>query len=357
MEMEVPDPQQMQNIIAQQQAQLAHLAGEMAQHEAAMQAQLAAEVEQLHNNAHHWQAAQVQAAAEAVAAAAAAAQAAAPAAGVVGGAPGALPRGYRAEGPPKFTGAPGEDVEAWLFQLEEANSLFPIADEQQRIRYTALSLRGTAAKWYAAVQRKDPPEIDSWATFVRKLKQQFLDVRHEWIARTQLIDLRQVGSVRDYTVKFRNLQIQISDMSTTDLLDKYIRGLKDFAHKVWRRHYVTLDEAMIYAEELDLEIRQKRVLGLERTPDRHNKSGGKPTRATPSYAPNASRHIPWQPRQEPRSFHRGGPTPMELGVLRMSETERNRHMQQDLCFTCHKPGHRANVCPSKIRSGNGDRRR
>jgi hypothetical protein len=34
------------------------------------------------------------------------------------------------------TGRTGEDVEAWLFQLEEQNRLFPIVDQLQRIRYT-----------------------------------------------------------------------------------------------------------------------------------------------------------------------------------------------------------------------------
>lgn len=31
----------------------------------------------------------------------------------------------------------------------------------------------------------------------------------------------------------------------------------------------------------------------------------------------------------------------------MSESDRDRHMQQNLCFYCHKPGHRAARCPAK----------
>jgi hypothetical protein len=257
-----------------------------------------------------------------------------------------MPRGYRPEGPPKYHGRTGEDVEAWLFQLEEANRLFPIVDQVQRIRYTALALRDTAAKWYSSMQMTDPPQIVDWETFTTKLRQQFVHLDQKWVARNTLHGLKQTVSVRDYSVKFRNLMILIPDMSIPDALDKYVRGLKDFAFKVWRRKFTSLEEAMVYAEELDLEVQQKSIL-TGRSVIGYRKRADQ-------YGPIASRPVPWQSRPEPTGFHRDGPIPMELGVMRMSGTERNRHYEQDLCFNCHKRGHRSDRCPSKTSmSGNG----
>jgi hypothetical protein len=75
---------------------------------------------------------------------------------------------------------------------------------------------------------------------------------------------------------------------------------------------------MVYAEEPDLEI-QKSIL----TDDPVKK------RADGILAV-ASRQVAWQPRAAPRAAA-SGTTPMELGVLGMTETERNRHMDSKTC--------------------------
>jgi hypothetical protein len=267
-----------------------------------------------------------------------------------------MPYGYKPTALPSFCGNTGEDVEAWLFQVEQSQTLFPIANESQRIRHIALSLKDTAAKWYSAMQMRDPPELTTWAIFVTKLRQQFVHLDQKWVARNSLHNLRQEGTVRDYSVKFRHLYILVPDMSEPDALDKYVRGLKDFAFKVWRRKYQTLEEAIVYAEELDLEVQQKKELKGDSkfTGPVSDKSRRGSSRSNFFPQPRAST---WQPRYEPRQVNgRGGSAPMELGVLRMpvrlSEAERLRHMQEDLCFNCHKPGHRTNVCPRKD-PGNG----
>lgn len=276
------------------------------------------------------------------------------------GGPGAMPRGYKPESLPKFLGKTGEDVEAWLFQVEEAQLLFPILDEEQRIRHVSLALRDTAARWYSAMQMGDDPQLTTWDQFVLRLREQFVHLDQKWIARNQIHTFVQSGTVRDYTVKFRSLMLLIPDMSKADALDRYIRGLKDWTWKVWRRKFDTIEQAMIYAEELDLEAQQKLVLMRK-----SHKHAAVSSSSKQSF-PLALRTTAWQPRGGNRGHGnhapRGESTPMELGVLRMNETERERHIAQDLCFNCHKPGHRSNVCPTKDRStkegsGNGVRRR
>jgi hypothetical protein len=393
MEME-PDVQHLQNQIQQQNAHIeqqhanfAQLQAQQARHAAQWQAEVAAANTAAaaanaaaHGHANAAAAANANAAAANTAAAAAAQN---PAAGphIHEG----MPRGYRPEGPPKFHGRTGEDVEAWLFQLEESNRLFPITDEHQRIRYVALSLRETASRWYTAMQMSEPPQITDWESFTTKLRQQFVHLDQRWVARNSIHSLKQMGSVRDYSVKFRNLQIQIPDMSAPDALDRYVRGLKDFAWKVWRRKFTTLEEAMAYAEELDLEIQQKHVLnrGSNFRRDKplpepryfqHDyRDESKPVTLDAWLEPHRELDIPrsdphdFQRRFEPQSpsrdagpdlyTSRNEPTPMELGVLShdlshpdrtgMTDTERARHMLDNLCFYCHKPGHQAVRCPEK----------
>jgi hypothetical protein len=136
----------------------------------------------------------------------------------------------------------------------------------------------------------------------------------------------------------------------------------DFPFKVWRRKFDNLEEAVGYAEELDLEIQQKQQInrGLTATASTPHPSSRTSRPRTAQHA--GGQYVPWQSRQEPRNQTRGGPTPMELGMLRdnpphMDDAERARHMKDDLCFYCHKAGHRANRCPQNMGQGNGERRR
>jgi hypothetical protein len=352
---------QQQQMQAQGAQHAAQLAAQVEQHQVygAQQAahieQQQAQLEQLHHVNNQWQAG------AANAAAAGAAPPPAPGQGPPGH-EGVMPRGYRPEGLPKYYGKTGDDLEAWLFQVEDANRLFPITDEHQRVRYVALSLRDTAAKWYSAMQMTDPPQITGWETFLTKLRQQFKHLDQKWLARNAMHTIRQTGSVRDYSVKFRNLLLLIPDMTNADALDRYIRGLKDFPFKVWRRKFDNLEEAVGYAEELDLEIQQKQQInrGLTATASTPHPSARTSRPRTAQHA--GGQYVPWQSRQEPRNQPRGGPTPMELGMLRdnpphMDDAERARHMKDDLCFYCHKAGHRANRCPQNMGQGNGERRR
>jgi hypothetical protein len=201
----------------------------------------------------------------------------------------------------------------------------------------------------------EPRHITDWASFVEKLHQQFITVDPTYLARNKLHALKQTGTVREYSIKFRNLQIQIQDMSIPDALDRYIRGLKEFGFKVWRRHFSTLEPALVYAEELDMEVQQKASLNSSSRGREGNTSRPSQSyyRALPPHESYHSRpHYPQRDsRPEPANYG-PEPTPMELGTMqrdipRMSDSDHDRHRQQDLCFFCHKPGHRAGRCPRK----------
>ena len=49
---------------------------------------------------------------------------------------------------PKYRGGRGEDVDAWVFRLEELYILNAIQDEEFCIKYAEQHLAGKAATWY-----------------------------------------------------------------------------------------------------------------------------------------------------------------------------------------------------------------
>ena len=141
-------------------------------------AQLAEHVHNLNAQANAWQAnLQEQAAAQVHAAVAQAQGAAAPmpppphpppqpepAHGFDG-----MPRGYRPSSDilPQFHGNMGEEVDTCLFLVEEILGMYPIPNEDLRLRYVSMALRDTAATWYASMRRAEADErITDWATFV-----------------------------------------------------------------------------------------------------------------------------------------------------------------------------------------------
>ena len=49
-------------------------------------------------------------------------------------------------------------------------------------------------------------------------------------------------------------------------------------------------------------------------------------------------------------------TSASADINKMTTEERSRHMQDNLCFFCHKPGHVARACPNRARRGKPGRK-
>ena len=61
------------------------------------------------------------------------------------------------------------------------------------------------------------------------------------------------------------------------------------------------------------------------------------------------------PPQKPKSIT-ATDTSANANVNKMTLEERSRHLQQNLCFFCHKPGHQARECPNRAKGGKPGRR-
>jgi len=252
-----------------------------------------------------------------------------------------LPPGFKTPKLEPFIGKKGEDLTAWLFQAEEQFSLLNITEDDLRIRIAGMAFRGAAKTWYHSVRSPTLPDTErltSWELFKTALTEQFSPVDPIKVARDQLADLRQEGSVREYTSQFRHLCTAIKDISEAEKLDRYVRGLKPRT-----RREVELREPAVrtFAEASKIAERVDNNLG-------RIFSGSAPQSSTPAT----------------------GPVPMELGMIRhhtaaeedehasqtefqgrLSAEEREHRKAHGLCYYCGSDKHMLHGCNAKPRQG------
>ena len=71
--------------------------------------------------------------------------------------------------------------------------------------------------------------MESWEDLCRELKSQFFPKNASSIARDKILDLKHMGSVREYVKKFAGYMLDIQDMAESDKVHQFIRNLKPWA--------------------------------------------------------------------------------------------------------------------------------
>lgn len=245
-----------------------------------------------------------------------------------------LPKGVKTPCIDHFSGNKGEDLNAWIFQAEEYFSLVGITEDTVKIMYAGTVFRHHAKTWYNSVRGPTVPsedKIHDWNIFTRTLLSHFSPVDPAKLARDELANLRQTGSVRDYTTQFRNLCAIIRTIHEDEKLDRYVRGLRPkIRNELHMRNPSTYLEATQLAERMDT--------NLDRTSFFH------PIPPPPVY---------------------DAPTPMDLNMMRhgpqrqyrprLTEAEKQSRRDKGQCLYCGNPNHKILHCPVKPKPpvGNG----
>lgn len=239
----------------------------------------------------------------------------------------------------------GGRAEVWLFQMNEYFNACGSVGDGERVSFAGSMLRGHASTWWRQRRTRaalgEIPEVSSWQQFCAELKAEFALVNAVKHARDDLARLEQRTSVQTYVHDFRELALQIPDLSEAEKLDRFLRGLKPrLQRELAIRDPHTMDEAVNMAERIDMVDFAWRVrhgptpmeLGTAETVcvdalsfnRKNEKMGGK------SYArpmKNDDRH-------------------------KNSNMEKERLKRLGLCFPCKKRGHLARDCPEKATSKN-----
>jgi hypothetical protein len=220
-------------------------------------------------------------------------------------------------------------LEDWLFALDTYfGALAAPPNDQQRIAFVASHLSGTARKWW---RLNAPQHVHAGATFLQftaALRTAFAAHNAQQKARDRIDTLRQATSVSTYNTKFRELMLEIPNMTPAELLHRYVAGLKP----VTKQHLLihdpqNLDDAMNMADRVDTAAYEARQANNTNSNNRR-----RPVRWNRPFRPDTS-----------------GPTPMELGALatprrKLTFTERQYLINNNGCFYCRKLGHTATQC-------------
>lgn len=252
--------------------------------------------------------------------------------------------------PPMFHGStkPGERVDNWLFDMQQYCRAVRMPPNAW-VEFAATFLRDGASTWWRAhldlVERSQEQLITEWSQFKTVLTAQFRPVNAQKIARDRLHNLHQTGSVVRYVYEFHEICLEIRDVSPSEKLDRFVRGLKpSIQEKVEMEDPPTVEQAMQIAQRIDsiqwtARKRQSDYVPRKSFKNSYRSSSVKRelnvTKMEPNYydKPEESDelHAMWNDRRRPGA--------------RMSAEERQKCYDDGLCFKCKRPGHMIGECP------------
>ena len=103
----------------------------------------------------------------------------------------------------------------------------------EKVSITSMYLIGDAKLWWRTRMEDDAesgmPQITTWETLKKELKDQFLSTNTMWVAREALKRLRHIGSMREYVKELSSLMLDIKNMSEEDKLFNFMSGLQGWA--------------------------------------------------------------------------------------------------------------------------------
>lgn len=219
--------------------------------------------------------------------------------------------------PPKpepFSGERGSNVDLWLGSMDRYFQACGLSDvslmnSQQLLdqMYHAVAfLKGTAGQWWDSLVRSSSDHESgvtlpiSWMELKVKLQERYRPIAASKIARINLDQIKQFGSVDGYCKAFLNQLQYIHDMSELDKLHRFLQGLRrDIKTEVMREDPSTLHEAMTKAEHSEKFLQHVTYQGQHRSAGR------------PSFPSSSFRGFP-SSRGFPFSSG-SAPVPMELG--------------------------------------------
>ncbi|KAJ7968029.1 Retrotransposon protein, putative, Ty3-gypsy subclass [Quillaja saponaria] len=148
--------------------------------------------------------------------------------------------------PQAFGGArDAKELENFLFDMEQYFRAVRMDSEEAKVTTATMYLAGDAKLWWRTkyVNIQDGRcVIDTWEDLRRELKAQFFPENVEYIARRNLRELKQTGTIREYVKKFAGLMLDIRDMSEKDKMFYFLEGLKPWVRAELQRQRGVLKE-------------------------------------------------------------------------------------------------------------------
>ena len=184
-----------------------------------------------------------------------------------------------------------------------------------------MRMEGDALLWFQSLEA-DVRRSLTPSKLMEQLKLEFSDLDENHRARTELANLSQKSSVREYVAQFRQVCRRIGQIDASEKLHRFLYGLSpNIRREVYLRETKSFDEAARVALRLDS------LESLLKSPVMSS---------SPSY-PVAS-PLPVD-RMELDALTRGRKT--------LSDAERRELRRTGGCFYCRQPGHMKRECPNR----------
>ena len=125
--------------------------------------------------------------------------------------------------------------------------------DDEMVSITSMYLSSDAKLWWRTRMGDNVeygrPQITTWETLKKELKEQFLPTNSAWLVRESLKLLKHTSSLREYVKEFSSIMLDIRNMSNEDKLFNFISGLQGWAQTELRRQGVhDLPTAMATAD-------------------------------------------------------------------------------------------------------------
>uniref|UniRef100_A0A3P9HNI4 Retrotransposon gag domain-containing protein n=1 Tax=Oryzias latipes TaxID=8090 RepID=A0A3P9HNI4_ORYLA len=245
--------------------------------------------------------------------------------------------------PERYDGDP-TSCRTFLTQCEIQLSLHSssFSCEKAKVAYVISLLKGRAAQWATAEWSRGSEICSSYQSFSAELSRVFDPVKPRQDAAHQLSRLRQgKDSVNDYAIRFRTLAAD-SQWNNYALFDMFYQGLSEQVKDELAARELPqgVNNLIALASRIDRRIQERREERARR-PVSHSFFQSRPS---PS-------------RTSPLVRHAVEEEPMQLGRTSLSREERERRLNEGLCFYCGSPDHQIHGCPVKDKAPHARRRR
>jgi RNase H-like domain found in reverse transcriptase/Reverse transcriptase (RNA-dependent DNA polymerase)/Integrase zinc binding domain/Ty3 transposon capsid-like protein/Chromo (CHRromatin Organisation MOdifier) domain len=214
-------------------------------------------------------------------------------------------------------------------------------NERSKVMFAASFLRGSAFSWFQPfLSMNQTPVLDDFELFIKRLEETYGDPDEIANAERRLCVLRQTNSASAYASEFRRIA-SLTEWNDPALCCQYYRGLrdsvKDELSKIERPS--TLSDLIEVTIKIDNRLHDRFVekSGLHIPVKHHQNAFNPPTTFTKS-----------QPKEDPMIIDGS-----QVKTYRLSDEERKRRRDLNLCLYCGQPGHTLHSCklrkkPSQI---------
>lgn len=120
-----------------------------------------------------------------------------------------------------FSKFDGNDALHWVFNAEQFFDYYDISDSY-RLKIDAIHFEGQVVPWFQMLQKSGT--ITSWNALAQAVELAYGPSVFQ-CPQYALFKLSQIGSVTDYYAQFNALPNRVKGLSTTALLNCFLRGL------------------------------------------------------------------------------------------------------------------------------------